>query len=166
MLLGEQPGDREDLEGAPFVGPSGTLLRRVLADVHLDARDLYVTNAVKHFKWEPSGRTRLHKTPSAREVEACRPWLDAEIKAVRPAVVLCLGATAARALLGSTFRVTQHRGEVFDGPHGSHLTATVHPSSLLRITDSAERAAELDRFTQDVKAAATLAASRTSRDAR
>jgi uracil-DNA glycosylase len=116
MLVGEQPGDSEDRDGTPFVGPAGRLLDRALQEVGVRRQDTYVTNAVKHFKWEPRGQLRLHKSPSAREVAACRPWLAAEIEAVRPDLLVCLGATSARALLGADFRVTQQRGELFPGP--------------------------------------------------
>lgn len=152
MLVGEQPGDREDVEGAPFVGPAGHLLDEALERAGIDRQKVYVTNAVKHFKWEARGKRRLHKKPSSREVAACQPWLAAEIAAVRPEVVVCLGATAAQSLLGASFRVTRQRGEVFDGPDGTRITATVHPSSILRAEDDGTRKEEMERFVADLRA--------------
>jgi uracil-DNA glycosylase family protein len=152
MLVGEQPGDREDAEGAPFVGPAGRLLDEALERAGIDRDKVYVTNAVKHFKWEGRGKRRLHRKPSSREVAACRPWLAAEIAAVRPEVVVCLGATAAQSLLGASFRVTRQRGEVFDGPDGTRITATVHPSSILRAEDDQTRKEEMERFVADLRA--------------
>lgn len=131
MVIGEQPGDREDLEGSPFVGPAGQVLDQALADAGIDRSSLYVTNAVKHFKWAPRGKPRL-RTPSQTEVVACRPWLLAEIDAVDPSILVCLGATAAKSLLGPGFRVTKQRGERLSGPTGRPLVATVHPSSILQ----------------------------------
>ncbi|HVX20191.1 MAG TPA: UdgX family uracil-DNA binding protein [Acidimicrobiales bacterium] len=160
MLVGEQPGDREDREGLPFVGPAGRLLDEALEEAGLDRGSLYVTNAVKHFKWEQRGKVRLHKQPSVREVSACLPWLTAEINLVDPALVVCLGATAARALLGPSFRVTRQRGEVLDGPFGVPTTATVHPSAILRIRDDADRQAERRRFVDDLRSAAAQVAAR------
>jgi len=151
MLVGEQPGDKEDLAGKPFVGPAGRLLDQALADAGIDRSTVYVTNAVKHFKWEARGKRRLHKRPDAHEVAACRPWLDREIELVQPRVVVCLGATAAQALLGRTFRVTKQRGEMFPQPAGHVITATVHPSSILRAPDDASRQAELAAFTNDLR---------------
>jgi uracil-DNA glycosylase len=151
MLVGEQPGDKEDLAGRPFVGPAGRLLDQALDDAGIDRSKVYVTNAVKHFKWEARGKRRLHKRPDAAEVAACRPWLDQEIELVRPKVVVCLGATAAQALLGRTFRVTKQRGEFFPQPEGHQITATVHPSSILRAPDAATREAELAAFTEDLR---------------
>jgi uracil-DNA glycosylase len=159
MLVGEQPGDREDIEGAPFVGPAGRLLDEALERAGIDRRKVYVTNAVKHFKWEARGKRRLHKKPSSREVAACRPWLAAELAAVRPQVVVCLGATAAQSLLGASFRVTRQRGEVFDGPDGARITATVHPSSILRADDEQTRQREMERFVADLSAARRVLAS-------
>jgi uracil-DNA glycosylase family protein len=140
MLVGEQPGDREDRIGRPFVGPAGELLDRALSDAGIERDDAYVTNAVKHFKWRRAGKVRLHKTPSAGEVAACRPWLVAEIERVDPRVLVVLGATAGKALLGPSFRVTQQRGAWLDttvdgAGSGTRITATVHPSSVLRATD-------------------------------
>jgi uracil-DNA glycosylase len=151
MLVGEQPGDREDIEGEPFVGPAGALLDRALAEAGLDRSSLYVTNAVKHFKWERRGKVRLHKKPGAREVAACKPWLLAEVDAVRPAIVVCLGATAAQALLGAEFRVTRQRGQIMSGPHRTPTMATVHPSSILRARDESARQSQLDEFVQDLR---------------
>jgi uracil-DNA glycosylase len=133
MLVGEQPGDQEDLAGKPFVGPAGKLLDKALDEAGIDRKKVYVTNAVKHFKWEPRGKRRIHKKPNAAEIAACRPWLDAEIAAIKPKVVVCLGATAAQALLGKDFRVTQHRGEFVESALAPHVAATVHPSSILRL---------------------------------
>jgi DNA polymerase len=150
MLVGEQPGNEEDLSGRPFVGPAGRLLDRALAAAGIDRRSVYVTNAVKHFKWEPRGKRRIHQKPSPGEVRACRPWLDAEIQVVRPRAIVCLGATAAQALLGRTFRVTEHRGELVASPLAPLVMATVHPSSILRAPDEAARRAELGRFVEDL----------------
>jgi uracil-DNA glycosylase len=156
VLVGEQPGDKEDLAGAPFVGPAGRVLDESLADAGVERSEVYVTNAVKHFKWVPKGKVRLHKRPSAREVAACRPWLEAEIEAVRPGVVVCLGATAARSLLGPGVRVTLQRGEVLSGPGGVATAVTVHPSSILRIADADRREDERHRFVADLQMAARL----------
>jgi uracil-DNA glycosylase len=145
MLVGEQPGDREDREGTPFVGPAGRLLDRALVDAGIAREDAYVTNVVKHFKWRPAGKRRLHQRPNAEEIRACRPWLDAELKLVDPQVLVALGATAAKALIGSSYRVSKQRGEFVESDLAPYVTATVHPSSLLRIEDSDERRlAELD----------------------
>ncbi|HVL05463.1 MAG TPA: UdgX family uracil-DNA binding protein [Acidimicrobiales bacterium] len=151
MLVGEQPGDKEDLAGRPFVGPAGRVLDQALDEAGIDRDDVYVTNAVKHFKWEARGKRRLHKRPDAGEVAACRPWLDKEIELVQPKVVVCLGATAAQALLGRTFKVTKQRGELFPQPGGHVITATVHPSSILRAPDAAAREKELAAFTEDLR---------------
>jgi uracil-DNA glycosylase len=158
MLVGEQPGDREDLEGSPFVGPAGRLLDRALEEAGIDRGTVYLTNVVKHFKWEPRGKRRIHKKPNAEEIPACRPWLDAEIALVRPTVLVCLGATAAQALLGRTFRVTQHRGEFVESPFDALVTATVHPSSILRAPDERSRAAEMEAFVRDLAVVATVLA--------
>jgi DNA polymerase len=155
MLVGEQPGNEEDLSGAPFVGPAGRLLDRALEAAGIDRRRAYVTNAVKHFKWEPRGKRRIHQKPSAGEVRACKPWLDAEIRVVRPRAIVCLGATAAQALLGRSFRVSERRGELVASPLAPLVMATVHPSSILRAPDDAARRLELERFVADL---ATLAA--------
>ncbi len=150
MLVGEQPGNDEDLAGAPFIGPAGRLLDRALAEAGIERRDAYVTNAVKHFKWEPRGKRRIHQKPSPGEIRACHPWLAAEISVVRPRSLVCLGATAAQALLGRTFRVTAHRGELFASPLAPIVMATVHPSSILRASDDAARRTELARFIEDL----------------
>src|ERR1700683_1882538 len=151
MMIGEQPGDREDIEGKPFVGPAGKLLDAALAEAGIDRKTVYVTNAVKHFKWEPRGKRRIHKKPNAIEITACRPWLDAEMAAVRPRIIVCLGATAAPALLGRDFRVTQDRGKFVDSPLARYVMATVHPSSILRAPDEQTREEEMKRFIEDLK---------------
>jgi DNA polymerase len=149
MLVGEQPGDKEDIEGRPFVGPAGRLLDKALDEAGIDRDGVYVTNAVKHFKWEARGKRRIHQKPNTAEVRACHPWLEAEIKTVAPDVVVALGATAAQSLLGPKFRLTQHRGELFDSPHGPLITATVHPSAILRAQDDG-RAQQYDAFVSDL----------------
>ncbi len=154
MLVGEQPGDREDIEGAPFVGPAGALLDRALADAGIDRNLTYVTNAVKHFKWQPRGKRRIHQKPNATEVSACKPWLIAEVAVVQPKLIVLLGATAAQAVLGSSFRVTQHRGEVIQTDQGWTVTATVHPSSILRAPDDDTRQLEFKHFVEDLAGAA------------
>lgn len=151
MLVGEQPGNEEDLSGHPFVGPAGRLLDRALDAAGIDRRHVYVTNSVKHFKWEPRGKRRIHQKPNAGEVRACRPWLEAEIAVVRPRAIVCLGATAAQALLGRTFRVTQHRGELLPSPFAPLVLATVHPSSILRAPDEEARRTEMTRFVEDLE---------------
>ena len=151
MLVGEVPGDQEDLVGKPFVGPAGQLLNSALEAAGIDRSKTYVTNAVKHFNWEPRGKRRIHKKPNAAEIAACRPWLDAEIERLRPSVIVCLGATAAQALLGRDFRVTQHRGEFIDSPLAPHVTATIHPSAILRAPDEVVRAEEMKNFIRDLK---------------
>jgi uracil-DNA glycosylase family protein len=156
IFVGEQPGNDEDLVGKPFVGPAGKLLDRCLAEAGIDRDQVYVTNAVKHFKWEPRGKRRLHKKPSAREVAACRPWLDAEIDLIRPGIIVALGATAAQTLLGRDFRVTQRRGEFIPSPSGKRVLATVHPSSILRAPDDRTRQKETERFVEDLKKVAAL----------
>lgn len=155
MFVGEQPGDKEDLQGRPFVGPAGGLLDRALVEAGIDRSKVYVTNAVKHFKWEPRGKRRIHKKPNAMEIAACRPWLDAEIAAVKPQVVVCLGATAAQSLLGNSFRVTQRRGELIRSELAPYILATVHPSSILRAPDDEARHAEFGRLVADLKNVAT-----------
>jgi|SRR5215470_5467153 len=151
MLVGEQPGDEEDRKGLPFVGPAGRLLDRALEAAAIDRSKIYVTNAVKHFKWEPRGKRRLHKTPAQREIEACEQWLDGEIQAVRPQVIVCLGATAARALLGSAFRVSTMRGRFVESPHAPFVFATLHPSALLRLREEAERETAFNQLVQDLE---------------
>jgi uracil-DNA glycosylase family protein len=150
MLVGEQPGDKEDLAGAPFVGPAGRLLDTALTEAGIDRTKVYVTNVVKHFKWRPVGKRRLHDKPNAAEVTACRPWLEAEIAQVRPRIVVCLGATAAQALLGKTFRVTRERGQFFEWSLAPFITATVHPSSILRAADERAREIEMREFIRDL----------------
>ena len=153
MLVGEQPGDAEDRSGRPFVGPAGKLLERALAEAGIDRAQVYITNVVKHFKWEPRGKRRIHKKPNTGEMTACRPWLDAEIALVKPRGIVCLGATAAQALLGRAFRVTAHRGELIKSPLAPVVLATVHPSSLLRAPDEETRHRETARFIDDLRKA-------------
>ena len=157
MFIGEQPGHQEDLEGKPFVGPAGKLLDTALEEAGIDRSKTYVTNAVKHFKWEPRGKRRIHKKPNAAEITACRPWLDAEISMLKPQVIVCLGATAAQALLGKDFRVTLHRGELLKSPLAPVMMATVHPSSILRAPDDETRHREMHRFVADLKRIAKYA---------
>jgi DNA polymerase len=154
MLVGEQPGDREDLAGKPFVGPASRELDRGLEAAGIERADAYLTNVVKHFKFEERGRRRIHQTPKRFEVEACTPWLRAELEVVRPEALVLLGATAAKALFGSSFRVTQHRGEPLDSDLAPLVTATIHPSSILRQPDEAARAAEREAFAQDLRVVA------------
>jgi len=153
MFVGEQPGDQEDIEGRPFVGPAGRLFDRALADAEIDRRTAYVTNAVKHFKWVARGKRRIHQKPNAAEVAACRPWLDAELAAVSPQVLVALGATAAQALYGRSFRVTQNRGRLVESPLAPSATATVHPSSVLR---SDNREEEYEALVEDLRFIAAL----------
>jgi len=154
MLIGEQPGDAEDLSGHPFVGPAGQLLDRALADAGIDRGAVYLTNVVKHFKFEPRGKRRIHKKPRASEIGACRPWLDLEIALIKPRVIVCLGATAAQALLGPQFKVTARRGVFVPSPLAPRVLATVHPSSILRAPDDETRRSEMTRFTRDLRTAA------------
>lgn len=154
ILVGEQPGDREDIEGKPFVGPAGRLLDHCLEEAGIDRDQVYVTNAVKHFKWEPRGKRPIHKKPSMREINACRPWFDAEVDAVEAELIVCLGATAAQALLGSAFRVTQQRGQIVTPPHLPAVLATVHPSSILRAPDDESRHRARAEFVSDLQQAA------------
>jgi uracil-DNA glycosylase family protein len=151
MMVGEVPGDKEDLEGRPFVGGAGKLLDKALAEAGLDRGEVYMTNAVKHFKWIERGKRRIHQKPNAAEISACRPWLEAEIAVIKPEVIVCLGATAAQALMGRQFRVTADRGKFFETPWAPNLMATVHPSSLLRIKEDEERRREYQRFVRDLK---------------
>jgi uracil-DNA glycosylase family protein len=160
MLIGEQPGDAEDLSGHPFVGPAGKLLDRALADAGIDRATVYLTNVVKHFKFEPRGKRRIHKKPRASEIGACRPWLDSEIALVKPQVIVCLGATAAQALFGSAFKVTKQRGVLVASPLAPRVLATVHPSSILRAPDEPSRRREMKQFTDDLRAAARALSSR------
>jgi DNA polymerase len=156
MLVGEQPGDKEDLQGRPFVGPAGAVLDKALTAAGIDRNDVYVTNIVKHFKWEPQGKIRLHKKPNAIEISACRPWLEAEIRVVKPQVVVLLGATAAQGILGRHFRVTEHRGKLVDSSLAPYVLATVHPSSILRAQDDDSRHEEMRRFIDDLRQVAEL----------
>jgi DNA polymerase len=154
LLVGEQPGDREDLAGRPFVGPAGRLLDGALAEAGIERSDAYVTNAVKHFKWEPRGKRRIHQRPNASEIAACRPWVEAELAVVRPEVLVCLGATAAQALLGRRVRVTRDRGRPLESALAPVALATVHPSSILRAPDDESRRRERAAFVDDLRVAA------------
>jgi DNA polymerase len=158
MLVGEQPGDREDVAGLPFVGPAGQLLDRALVDAGIDRRTVYITNMVKHFKWKRTGggghgpgKRRLHDKPNQYEISACRPWLEAEIANVRPKIVVCLGSTAAQGLLGKTFGVTKQRGEFFASDLAPFITATIHPSAILRAPDDVSREHEFGAFVADLR---------------
>src|SRR6195256_4529847 len=154
MLVGEQPGDHEDIEGKPFVGPAGRLLDRAFEEVGIDRRSVYLTNAVKHFRWTRRGKRRLHEKPNAQQIRACRPWLESELAVVKPHIVVLLGATAAQSVMGLAFRVSRQRGEVMPSPLGVPVLATVHPSSILRATDDASRKAALESFIADLRVAA------------
>jgi uracil-DNA glycosylase family protein len=154
MFVGEQPGDQEDLQGRPFVGPAGRLLEKALEEAGIDRRRVYVTNAVKHFRWTRRGKRRLHEKPNAAQVRACRPWLDAELAVVKPGIVVLMGATAAQAVMGPAFRVSKDRGRVISSPLGVPVLATVHPSSILRATDEESRDAALASFIADLRVAA------------
>ncbi len=156
MLVGEQPGDREDIEGRPFVGPAGRVLDDALAEAGIDRGEVYLTNAVKHFKWKARGKRRIHQKPNLEEITACRPWLDAELGAVKPDVLVALGATAAQTLLGRGFRVTRERGVPVDSDLAPNVLATVHPSSILRARDEAERQEAYAAFVADLRAVAKL----------
>jgi uracil-DNA glycosylase len=151
MFIGEQPGDQEDRTGKPFVGPAGRMLDDMIQQVGIPRDEVYVTNAVKHFKFEPRGKRRIHSKPSAREVAACRPWLEAEIRLVQPPMIVSLGATAARSLLGSSFRLTKHRHELIENPWAPWMLATMHPSALLRMSDDAAREQAKEDFLKDMK---------------
>ena len=151
LFVGEQPGNEEDLTGKPFVGPAGKLFDNALEEAGIDRKQTYVTNVVKHFKWEPRGKRRIHKKPNAIEIAACRPWLEAEIALVKPEVIVALGATAAQALLGPQFRVTKQRGQFIESTLASYVMATVHPSSILRAPDDETRRLEYRRFVDDLK---------------
>ncbi|HEV2720131.1 MAG TPA: UdgX family uracil-DNA binding protein [Thermoanaerobaculia bacterium] len=151
MFIGEQPGDKEDLSGRPFVGPAGALLDKALDEAGIDRSKVYVTNVVKHFKWEPRGKRRIHKKPNAVEINACRPWLDAELRVVKPRAIVCLGSTAAQAVIGPKFRVSIQRGQFVKSPLAPLVTATVHPSSILRAPTDEARRAEMKRFIEDLK---------------
>jgi len=152
MLVGEQPGDREDLAGRPFVGPAGRELNRGLEAAGIERADAYLTNVVKHFKFEERGRRRIHQTPKRFEIDACRPWLEEELKVVNPDALVLLGAIAAKALLGSSFKVTQHRGELLDSELAPLVVATIHPSAILRAPDDTARARERKAFAEDLRA--------------
>jgi uracil-DNA glycosylase len=158
MLVGEQPGDREDLAGHPFVGPAGRILNEALREAGIDRDKVYLTNVVKHFKWSPAerGKRRIHKKPRHSEINACRPWLDAELRAVRPQVLVCLGATAAQALLGSDFSVSRQRGEFVPSPLAPYVVATVHPSSILRAPDDGSRQFQMRQLASDLSKIAAL----------
>jgi len=151
VLVGEQPGDEEDRQGHPFVGPAGKLLNRALEEAGIQRSEVYVTNAVKHFKFEERGKRRIHKKPRVSEVKACHPWLEAEISLLKPEVIVCLGATAAQALLGPKFRLTKERGKFVTHPWGPHVTATIHPSAVLRAPDAEQRHEEYRKFVDDLK---------------
>jgi len=150
VLIGEQPGDDEDRQGHPFVGPAGKLLRRALGDAAIDGAAVYITNAVKHFKFEERGKRRIHKKPKASEVVACYPWLEAELNLVRPKVIVCLGATATQSILGRSYRLTKERGRFVQHPWAPSVTATIHPSAILRAPDSAQRHAAYRQFVADL----------------
>jgi DNA polymerase len=154
MFVGEQPGNEEDLQGRPFVGPAGALFDRALAEAGIDRSQAYVTNVVKHFKWEPRGKRRIHAKPNALEITACYPWLEAEIGVVKPRMLVCLGATSSQALLGRSFRVSKQRGQLVPSPLAPLVTATVHPSSILRAPDDETRALEMKQFVDDLRGVA------------
>jgi DNA polymerase len=160
MMVGEQPGDAEDLAGHPFVGPAGQLLDRALQTAGIDRALVYVTNVVKHFKWEPRGKRRIHAKPNSAEIAACRPWLETEIALVKPRILVCLGATAAQALLGRDFKVSQQRGRFVPSDLAPLVTATVHPSSILRARDDDARRVEMKRFVADLQKVADRIGSR------
>src|SRR5439155_7745739 len=153
MLVGEQPGDYEDVAGKPFVGPAGKIMDRALEEAGSDRKKVYVTNAVKHFKWEPRGKRRIHQKPNSREIAACRPWLEAELRVIKPKLVVCLGATAGQTIFGPSFRVTKERGKLLSSKLAPKVVATVHPSSLLRQPDEVSRDREYACFVVDLKAA-------------
>jgi uracil-DNA glycosylase family protein len=154
MFVGEQPGDQEDRQGEPFVGPAGALLDKALEDAGIPRDEVYVTNTVKHFKWEPRGKRRIHKKPRASEIKACRPWLEAELRAVRPAVIVCLGATAAQSVFGSRFKLTQQRGQMQASTLAPQAVATIHPSAVLRAPDSEGRREAYEMLVADLKVVA------------
>ncbi len=166
LLVGEQPGDREDRLGEPFVGPAGAVLDKALADAGLAREDVYLTNAVKHFKWEPRGKRRIHKKPRVSEIKACRPWLESELRAVQPAVVVCLGATAAQAVFGSDFKLMQERGSLLSSGLAEHVVATVHPSAVLRSPNPDARATTYAMLVADLTVARLALRKRTRRGTR
>jgi uracil-DNA glycosylase len=151
MMIGEQPGNQEDKQGRPFVGPAGKLLDKCLEEAHIDRRKVYVTNAVKHFRWEPRGKLRIHKKPSMKEIHACRPWLEAELEAVRPELIVCLGATSAQSLLGSGFKITLSHGQVHHAEGFPPIIATVHPSAILRARTDEDRERDTKIFLDDLQ---------------
>jgi uracil-DNA glycosylase family protein len=151
IVVGEIPGDAEDLQGKPFVGPAGKLFDRALAEAGIDRIDAYVTNVVKHFKWEPRGKRRLHRTPTTREVRACLPWLDAEIERIKPRVLVAMGATAAKTLFGSSYSVTREHGQLVEFDRAELATSTIHPSAILRRRTERERREEMERFVEDLR---------------
>jgi uracil-DNA glycosylase family protein len=151
ILLGETPGDEEDKQGRPFVGPAGRLLDSALDEIGLARDEVYVTNAVKHFRWEPRGKRRLHKKPSARQIEACKPWLHAEILVTKPEIIVCMGATAAQVMMGTSFRITKHRGKFFKSEDAAWLMATYHPSAILRAPDKDDRDRKRAEFVEDLR---------------
>ena len=159
MMIGEQPGDQEDKQGRPFVGPAGKLLDRALEEAEIDRGKVYVTNAVKHFKWEPRGKMRIHKKPSMKEINACRPWLDAELETVKPKLIVALGATAAQGLLGAGFRITQEHGKVQEVEGLPPIVATLHPSAILRAQTDEDRHAQMRMLVEDLKEAKRVAGS-------
>jgi uracil-DNA glycosylase family protein len=154
VLIGEQPGDREDLEGKPFVGPAGRLLDEVLIEAGIDRASAYVTNAVKHFKWEPRGKRRIHQRPTTREIAACKPWIDAELERIRPIAIVALGATAAQSFLGAAFRITKERGRLLETAHAPVFVATHHPSAVLRAPDAEARARMRAELVEDLRTVA------------
>ena len=160
-MVGEQPGDQEDMQGRPFVGPAGRVLDDALRDAGIDRAGVYLTNVVKHFKWTARGKRRIHQKPNAEEIAACRPWLEAELGSVKPKMLICLGATAAQALLGRQFRVTRDRGKLIESPLAPMVMATVHPSSILRAADDESRRVEMKRFVEDLRSAAEALATET-----
>lgn len=162
-MVGEQPGDQEDIQGHPFVGPAGRLLDRALADAGIERAEVYITNAVKHFKFEERGKRRIHKKPNSAEIRACQPWLEAEMLAIRPKVIVCLGVTAAQAILGASHLLTENRGRFFPHVWAPHVTATVHPSAILRIPDEDQRRARYGEFVSDLEKVRDLLAASKSR---
>ncbi len=160
FIVGEQPGDEEDLSGHPFVGPSGKLLNKALGEAEISRKEVFITNVVKHFSWTLVGQRRLHKKPNAREIHACKPWLEAELQLIKPSVLLLLGATAATAILGRQFRLTKHRGEILKCEYAPVTLATIHPSAILRTRTEDERKKEYALFVKDLKLAASLLATK------
>ncbi len=157
MMVGEQPGDHEDKEGRPFVGPAGKLLDECLKEAGIDRSEVYVTNTVKHFKWEPRGKLRIHKKPNMQEIRACRPWLNAELETVQPKLIVCLGAVAAQSLLGSSFKITQSHGKLQHAEGMPPILATLHPSAILRAPTEEDRHRQREEFVQDLKEVARIA---------